>query len=150
MAICCLPSMMIQMALAKTRPPFRRAGRSHRWPLCFDAALLPHVFDVGQSSIVFSSYPLDHETPASRFPRSPDAVIEPSGNARAATTLRRKGVFDPTVPKSGSVAERVTREDAYEELFRNARRRGVPASKVISISHFFLLSSGLGCSKSGQ
>jgi hypothetical protein len=36
----------------------------------------------------------------------------PSGKARVAITLRRRGVSDRTVPKSGTFAERVTRENA--------------------------------------
>jgi hypothetical protein len=91
-AICLLPSLMIQMARATTRPGLRRAGRSHNLALLLGRGigLMRSIY----ARVVYS-LPAMHSTikwPRARSRRSPETVIGRSGKASAAATLSRSGV----------------------------------------------------------
>ena len=77
--MCCPPGALSEPQLA----PLLRRG------------IAPHPFDISERSIVFSRDTLDNRRPRVLSRRRPEAVIDPSGNARAAATDRRSGVSGP-------------------------------------------------------
>ena len=106
-AICRSPSTMIQIARATTSAA-STAGGAEPQPgtLAWTRHNSLNPFDARERSIVFPCDTLDDKPTSGAFSRRPEAVMEPSGNAKAAATDSRSGVSGLISSRAGT-AQRI-------------------------------------------